>query len=237
MNVVLVGYPGSGASGGQLSLATLKADALATYDWAAARADVSPGGVVVHGHSIGSFAAASVAAARPVRGLVLQGSATTPGDWLHTFFRPSRLKWWARPAYPFIRFTVDPALEGEDNVARVRKYRGPLLVLSGSADTEAAPAMSRALAAVSASPDSLKRLVVLPGSGHENVFDNPAFAPAYRPEQPELQTHDYVRHGTTDLFAALDVASGTVIGEVHRRHRARECRQFLDPSTSARHGC
>jgi len=49
-----------------------------------------------------------------------------------------------------------------------------------------------------------------------------------RPGQPAQHTHDYVRHGTTDLFAALDVKAGTVIGEVHRRHRSREFRQFLD---------
>src|SRR3989304_5452298 len=43
-----------------------------------------------------------------------------------------------------------------------------------------------------------------------------------RPGQIERRTHDYVRHGTTTLFAALDVKSGTVIGEGHRRHRAKE---------------
>ena len=47
------------------------------------------------------------------------------------------------------------------------------------------------------------------------------------PGQPERHTHDYVRHGTTDLFAALDVKAGTVIGEVHRRHRSVEFRHFL----------
>jgi len=45
---------------------------------------------------------------------------------------------------------------------------------------------------------------------------------------PELRTHDYRRHGTTSLFAALDVATGKVIGELHRRHRAIEFRSFLD---------
>jgi transposase len=45
--------------------------------------------------------------------------------------------------------------------------------------------------------------------------------------QPECQTHDYVRHGTTSLFAALDVATGEVIGECHRRHRALEFKKFL----------
>jgi transposase len=49
-----------------------------------------------------------------------------------------------------------------------------------------------------------------------------------RPGTPELRTHDYRRHGTTSLFAALDVASGKVIGELHRRHRSIEFRSFLD---------
>jgi transposase len=49
-----------------------------------------------------------------------------------------------------------------------------------------------------------------------------------RPGQAERRTHDYVRHGTTSLFAALNVKSGEVIGECHRRHRATEFRKFLD---------
>lgn len=49
-----------------------------------------------------------------------------------------------------------------------------------------------------------------------------------RPGQPERRTHDYRRHGTTSLFAALDVATGRVIGETHRRHRAVEFRSFLE---------
>jgi len=49
-----------------------------------------------------------------------------------------------------------------------------------------------------------------------------------RPGQIERRTHDYVRHGTTSLFAALDVKTGTVIGRCHRRHRAVEFREFLD---------
>lgn len=47
------------------------------------------------------------------------------------------------------------------------------------------------------------------------------------PGVPERRTHDYVRHGTTTLFAALDIATGKVIGELHRRHRAKEFLQFL----------
>ncbi len=49
-----------------------------------------------------------------------------------------------------------------------------------------------------------------------------------RPGQIERRTHDYVRHGTTSLFAALDMKTGAVIGECHRRHRSIEFRAFLD---------
>lgn len=48
-----------------------------------------------------------------------------------------------------------------------------------------------------------------------------------RPGLPERRTRDYVRHGTTTLFAALDVKSGQVIGDCRQRHRASEFVQFL----------
>jgi transposase len=54
-----------------------------------------------------------------------------------------------------------------------------------------------------------------------------------RPGQPERRTHDYVRHGTTSLFAALEVATGKIIGQCHRRHRAVEFRRFLDTIEAA----
>jgi transposase len=47
------------------------------------------------------------------------------------------------------------------------------------------------------------------------------------PGMPERRTHDYVRHGITSLFAAFNIADGTVISELHRKHRATEFRKFL----------
>ena len=49
-----------------------------------------------------------------------------------------------------------------------------------------------------------------------------------RPGQVERRTHDYIRHGTTSLFAALDAKTGKVIGQCHKRHRSVEFRKFLD---------
>jgi transposase len=48
------------------------------------------------------------------------------------------------------------------------------------------------------------------------------------PGQAERRTHDYERHGTTSLFAALDVATGAVIGKCYRRHRQQEFVRFLE---------
>jgi len=49
-----------------------------------------------------------------------------------------------------------------------------------------------------------------------------------RPGQTARRTHDYKRHGTTSLFAALDIATGRVIGKCFARHRASEFRRFLN---------
>ncbi len=54
-----------------------------------------------------------------------------------------------------------------------------------------------------------------------------------RPGQPARRSHDYTRHGTTSLFAALDIATGHVIGKCYARHRAAEFRKFLDEIEAA----
>lgn len=54
-----------------------------------------------------------------------------------------------------------------------------------------------------------------------------------RPGQVERRTHDYTRHGTTSLFAALDIATGAVIGRCYPKHRSSEFRKFLDQIESS----
>jgi transposase len=54
-----------------------------------------------------------------------------------------------------------------------------------------------------------------------------------RPGLPEQRTSDYERHGTTSLFAALDIATGKVIGECHRRHRHQEFLRFMQTVDAA----
>ena len=52
------------------------------------------------------------------------------------------------------------------------------------------------------------------------------------PGMPEKRTHDYLRHGTTSLFAAFNTEDGTVISSLHRRHRAIEFKKFLQKINS-----
>ena len=54
-----------------------------------------------------------------------------------------------------------------------------------------------------------------------------------RPGLPEQRTNDYERHGTTSLFAALDIATGKVIGKCHRRHRHQEFLKFMQTVDAA----
>jgi transposase len=49
-----------------------------------------------------------------------------------------------------------------------------------------------------------------------------------QPRQPERRSHDYFRHGSLDLFAALNIATGEVFGQTKSRHRSAEFVQFLD---------
>ena len=49
-----------------------------------------------------------------------------------------------------------------------------------------------------------------------------------QPGQVERRTHDYIRHGTTTLFAALNAKTSEVITQFHQRHRSAQFRQFLD---------
>jgi transposase len=54
-----------------------------------------------------------------------------------------------------------------------------------------------------------------------------------RPGQVERRTHDYKRHGTTSLFAALDIKTSKILSQLHRRHRSLEFRKFLDAIDAA----
>jgi transposase len=81
-----------------------------------------------------------------------------------------------------------------------------------------------------------ERAIVLSVDEKSQALDRTQPVLPMTPGQAERGTHDSVRHGTTSLFAALDVATGRVIGRCHRRHRHQEFVRFLaDIDTAVPH--
>jgi fermentation-respiration switch protein FrsA (DUF1100 family) len=128
--VLLVEYPGYGRSPGHPSERTITQAMLAAYAWALSHPGVNPGGIVAYGRSVGGGAACQLAAHRPVAALILESAFTS----LRPFAR-------GRGAPAFL--VRDPF----DNLAVVRGYGGPLLLLHGSHDDIIPASHSQALAA------------------------------------------------------------------------------------------
>ncbi|OFA00485.1 alpha/beta hydrolase [Duganella sp. HH101] len=166
-DVVMIDYRGYGRSTGVPTIAALKADALREFDLVNGQA---PGRVIVHGQSLGSFIAAYVAQQRPaVRGLVLESTTTNARDWANNM-----MPWYV---WPFVRVELSESLKGIDNVAAASGYAGPALVLEGSDDDVTPPRLAQKV--YDALPTPSKRMVMVPGAGHNGVLSSAAVRPAY----------------------------------------------------------
>jgi len=162
VNALMIDYRGYGRSEGKPTIDNLQTDVLAVHDWLR---EQSPLPIIVHGFSLGSFMAAYVAEQRQPAALVLESTATNVRDW-------------AKAQTPIgVRVVIPPRMLKEDNLARVKAYRGPLLIVAGEADKVTPVAMSRTLLA--ASPSPYKELVVVPKATHGNAFLWPAAAAGY----------------------------------------------------------
>jgi len=128
--VLLLEYPGYGGAAGSPSEKSITAAVLAAYDWAARDPRFDSTRIVALGRSIGTGAAAHLAAGRPVAAVILQSPFTSVRAFARTMLAPGFL-------------VRDPF----DNVANLRRYHGPLLVLHGDHDEVIPTAQGRALAA------------------------------------------------------------------------------------------
>lgn len=164
-NLLLVDYRGYGGSGGKASMGTLFSDGRTVYDYLRSRPGVDPDRIIVHGFSLGSFVAASVASQRRVSGVVLQGSGTNVREWASLV-----VPWYFKP---FVKVKISEQLVAIDNAKVVCQIQAPLLVLVGKKDRQAPAAMSKKLLA--ASPAAKKTLVVFPKGGHVGLENQPGF--------------------------------------------------------------
>ena len=128
LSVLLVEYPGYGRSSGRPSQASVEAAMSAAYDWAVAQPGIDPRRVVAFGRSLGGGAACALARERPLAALVLESTFTSVRDLARGLGFPAFL-------------VRDPF----DNLAVVRRFAGPILLLHGERDTSIAPAHAEAL--------------------------------------------------------------------------------------------
>jgi fermentation-respiration switch protein FrsA (DUF1100 family) len=151
--LLVVDYPGYGASGGRASEDGLYEAADLAYQALVARPEVDRARVFVYGRSLGSAAATHLGSAHAVAGLVLESPFTSA----HEMSR--------RPFALFPTFILRLRL---DNLAALRRVRCPVLVFHGTADRLVPPEMGRRVAAAAPGPSEL---VLIEGAGHNDTYE------------------------------------------------------------------
>ena len=159
--LLLVNYRGYGASEGKPTETGLVSDAIELYDWARAHAGIDPARIALHGRSLGSGVAVQLAAARPVRCVIL----TTPFE--------SALDV-AKEVYPWLPVSL-LMRHPFDSARRAPGIHVPALVLTGSADTLIPKHHADRLAAAWGGP---VEHVTFEGFGHNDIDLSPRYAPA-----------------------------------------------------------
>lgn len=171
VELLLVDHRGYGGSAGQASVQALLEDAGEVYRHARAAAGERGLPLLVHGHSLGSFLAGEVAATHRLDGLVLESSVTTVEDWARHFH--SLQPWWVRLVVR--RVEPAPTLAGRGNSALMAHLDEPVLFVVGDRDALTPARLTRQLHVQARLPAGCKRLVVVPGRGHDDATRSEEF--------------------------------------------------------------
>lgn len=158
LGVMFVSYRGYGASTGEISEQGLVTDALTAYDVLRAKG-VAPRDIMLLGESLGTGVAVQLAAQRPVGAVALEAPYTATVDIAADIY------WWLP-----VRLLMKDQFRSRDYIAQVKV---PLLIQHGDADRVVPVAQGRALFEMANEP---KQLVIVPGEGHDAVFDRGVWA-------------------------------------------------------------
>jgi uncharacterized protein len=156
--VLMVNYRGYGESEGRPGERSMVADGIEIFDWAAARGDVDPARIALHGRSLGTGVAVQVAAARPVRCLILTSPFTSALEVARSIYGWLPVALLMR--HPF------------DSMAHAPRLGMPALFLMGDADTLIPMRLSQRLADAWGGPVERE---TLPGFGHNDLSMHPRY--------------------------------------------------------------
>jgi len=151
--LLVVDYPGYGASGGRATEAGMYEAADLAYNALSARPDVDRRRIYVYGRSLGSAAATYTASNHEVAGLILESPFTSARGMAAQHYRI------------FPRFLVRLEL---DNIGRIRRMHCPILIFHGTADLLVPITMGHAVAAAAGGP---VEFVMIEGAGHNDTYD------------------------------------------------------------------
>ena len=155
--LLVVDYPGYGASGGRPGEAGIYEAGALAYEALVSRPGVDPRRIYVYGRSLGSAVATRIAAEHPVAGLILESPFTSARGMAAHLYR----------IFPL--FLVRLRL---DNLASVRRVRCPVLVFHGTADRLVPISMGRQVAAAAPGP---AEFVMIEGAGHNETYEQRQF--------------------------------------------------------------
>lgn len=176
VNVIVYDRRGFGRSGGTPNLARSGTDALALYRHTVATSRLP---VIVHGHSLGTFLAANLAAHSHAPWLVLEAPGTTPADFVR-----SHLPWWLAD-WAVVHTTG--VLASANNLHWLRQSAARVVVVAGTADKVLPYALAKRLVA-GLSP-SRTRMVTCQGAGHDDMWKHGCFVQAYAPLLAVIAAH------------------------------------------------
>ena len=159
VNLLVFDYRGYGENPGKPTVAGLKTDGLAAYDFLVKEKQVDPQKLIIHGHSMGSFIASFVASEKEAAGLVLECPITDARDWTGML-----VPWFLKP---FVKFEIEPSLLENSNIKRLSMIEKSLLIFAGTDDQITPPEMAEKLFKTAKSSD--KKLVVIENGGHNDL--------------------------------------------------------------------
>lgn len=169
LNFVLFDYRGYGQSSGTPTVSGLRMDVAAVLEEIRSDEVFGQLPLIMHGHSMGSFLASGAAVTHGADALVLESPISNPKSWSR-----GMVPWFLRP---FIRLRFEDQIASEDNIAHVKQWDAPLLIMIGTEDNITPMFMSEEL--YEAASTQTRELLKIEGGNHNDLPGFEEYREAY----------------------------------------------------------